>query len=115
MIHGKKNAGENGNSGEEVEARREPIAEKQTGANGRNHRLNVEDDIHDRRISVLEREGEENRSHSRAGEPGKDQKAPGTGVDPWDLAKLHQEKGQKHEENQNVLPKNDHLGVEQIV
>ena len=32
MIHGKKNPGENGNSGEEVEAGREPIAEEQTGA-----------------------------------------------------------------------------------
>lgn len=89
MIHRKKNAGEDGNSGEEVEAGREPIAEEQTGANGRNHRLDVEDDIHDRRISVLEGEGEENRSYSRAGEPGKDQKAPGPSVDPRDLAKLH--------------------------
>ncbi len=115
MIDGEKNAGEDGDAGVEVETRREAIAKEQTGRGGRDHGLDVEDDVDDRRVAVLEREGEENRPHRRAGESGEDQKAPGARVDPGDLAKLHHEKGQKDEEDQHVFPKDDHLGVEQIV
>ncbi len=85
MIDGEENARDDGDAGEKVKARGKPIAEKQTGADGGDERLNVEDDVHDRRVPVLEREGEEDRPDSRAGEAGKDQVAPGAPVDLWNL------------------------------
>src|ERR1700719_2215643 len=115
MFHRQKNPGEDRDSRVKKESRSESVSEKQIRAKGRNYRLNIQDDVHDRRVSVLERESEENRPDGGAGKAGEDQVTPGPAVDLAKFAEAGQQERQKHQQNQNVLPKDNHLGVEQLI
>lgn len=115
MFDGNKNAGHDRDGGKEIETPREPIAEEETGAQGREHRLDIEHDVHDRRIPLLQCQSEKYRSDRRASETGEDQVAPGARLYLRNLTKPHHKQRQKHEENEDVLPEDDHLGVEEIV
>jgi len=65
------NAGENRDRREEKEPVRQLISEKQKRAERRDHGLNIQDHVNDGRISVFEREREENGADGGAGESGK--------------------------------------------
>ena len=62
-----------GDAGEEKKSRRQPVPEKKESAEGRDDRLNVQDDVDHRRVPVFQREGEEDRADGGAGESGEDQ------------------------------------------
>ena len=53
IFNGEKNSGDNGNRGIDKETRRKSVAKNHHRAQGRNHRLNVEDHIHDGRVAVF--------------------------------------------------------------
>src|SRR5207245_11772796 len=78
-------------------------------------RLDIQNDVNNSWVSVFEREREKDRADRRADETGKEQIAPRRDVDLAKLAEIRQEERQKHQQNQDMFPKNDHLGVEQFV
>ena len=115
MFNGKKNTRENRDAGVKKKASYEPVVEKEARAHGREQRLDIEDYIHHRRIANLEREGKKNSADRRASEPGEKEATPGADIDLGDLANLPNEYGKKHEEDEDVLPKDNHLRGEEIV
>ena len=115
MLDGEKNTGENCDASVKKKARRQTVAKKQECAHRRNDWLNVQDHIDNGRIAVLERERKKNRTHGRTGEAGEDQVTPGTRINFSQIAELRNEDRQEHEQDEDVLPKHDHLRVEKIV
>src|SRR5881392_1683926 len=102
MFDRQKNAGHDGDAGIKKKLRSKAVSKKQEGADGRNHRLYIQDNVDHGRVAVLQSEGEEDRAHGRAGEPGEDQVTPAALVDFADLAELRKKDRQKHEQDEDV-------------
>ena len=61
---------------------------------------------------MLERERKENGSNRGTGEPREEQIAPRLTVDFAKLAQVRKKQWQKHDQDQNVLPEDNDLGIE---
>lgn len=115
MFDGEKHAGHDRDRRVKEKERRELIAKEQTGRDGRKDRLDVENDVHDGRIPILEREGEENRADRRTREGGERKIAPGAPIDLRNFPQPNDEERQEHEKNENVFPENNDPGIKEIV
>src|SRR5438132_5649455 len=100
MLHGNKNTGKDRDAGIKEKSRGEEIAEKKERAQGGDHRLNIEDDVDHCGVAIFQGECEENRSHRRPGESGKNEITPSTGIDFTEITDPWKKERQKHQENE---------------
>ena len=110
-----ENAGDNRDAGEKEKASGKPVTKKQKRADGRNDRLDIQDHVHDRWIAIFQRQREEDGAHRRPSEPGEEYAAPRARADFRNLFHARDQNRQEHDEDENVFPKNDHLGIEQFI
>ena len=97
------------------EASGKAVAEDQECSHRRNNRLNIQNDVHDGRIAVFQRECEEDGTDCRASETREEQVSPGARADSRNLVQTRDQNRQKHDQDEHVLPKDDYFGVKQRI
>src|SRR6266542_1894819 len=115
MRDGNENAGDDRDGGVKEKASGKSITKKQKRADRRNNGLNIQDHVHHRWIPVFQRQREEDGAHRRPSESGEKHVAPRARVDFWNFFQARDQNRQEHDEDENVFPKDDHLGVEQFI
>ena len=115
MFDRQKDSGENCDACVKKETRRQSIAKQKERAERGDNRLDVQNHIHDGGIPILESHRKKNGADGRACECGEDQVTPRARTNLLQLRELRNQKRQQHEQNENVFPKHDDLGIEQFV
>src|SRR5215813_5823515 len=115
MIDREKDTRHHRDGGKEIEAGGQLVAKQETSSQSRNNWLNVENHIDHRGVAVFQSESEENRADGGTGEPGEDHVTPGARANFRKLIQPTDEQREEHEEDENVLPENDYLRLEEVV
>ncbi len=115
MFDREEDARDDGDASVKEEARRETIAEEKESAQRADHWLEIEDDVDDGGVSVLEREGEKDGADRGSGKAREEEVAPGGAVHFPKLAQCGPKNRQEHEQDEDVLPEDDDLRIEEIV
>ena len=91
------------------------VAEQHARGGRRQHRLDVEHDVDDRRVAVLEREREQHRADRRARDAGEHQPADRLARTLRSSPSRGSTNGSAQRDEDHVLPEHQHVGLEHVV
>src|SRR5213075_2191980 len=78
-------------------------------------RLNIQNDVHHGWIAVFQREREEDCADSRASEAGENEVSQSARIDFGNLTQARDQNWEEHDQDEDMFPKDNHLGVKQCI